>query len=146
MHLVRLSGSGPLPHPLRTHLPRPPRPPRLRPRPRPRPRSRAGIEGSTAGAVMIGFKGRTHDWLQEETFLFLNLDQRKPFIFISDSFFKFAPRYLASREAVRALVLSVFRSLFRNEKRPIGCSDSKRILIGWLTGNDFLFEWLQVFC
>lgn len=36
---------------------------------------------------MIGLKGWTHVWLQEETFLFLNLDQQKPFIFISDSYF-----------------------------------------------------------
>lgn len=36
---------------------------------------------------MISLKGWTHVWLQEETFLFLNLDQQKPFIFISDSYF-----------------------------------------------------------
>lgn len=55
--------------------------------PTPQPLSRAGMEGDTSDAVMIGLKGRTHDWLQEETFLFLNLDQWKTFIFISDSYF-----------------------------------------------------------
>lgn len=86
------------------HLPHPcPTPPH----PTPWPLNGVGIEGDTSDAVTIGLKGRTHDWLQEETFLFLNLDQWKPFIFISDSlfFFKFAPRYMASQEALRALVL-----------------------------------------
>lgn len=54
---------------------------------------------------MIGLKGWTHDWLQEEIFLFLNLDQQKPFIFISDSFFNLRLGYMASQEALRALVL-----------------------------------------
>lgn len=49
--------------------------------------SRAGIKGDTSDAFMISLKGWTRDWLQEETFLFLNLDQWKPFIFISDSYF-----------------------------------------------------------
>lgn len=64
-------------------------------------------------------EGMDCDWLQEETFLFLNLDQRKPFIFISDSLFflKFAPRYLASPEALRALVLYLGH-FFRIVKRP----------------------------
>lgn len=57
------------------------------PNPTPQSLSRADIEGVTGGAVTIGLKGRTHDWLQKETLLFLNLDQQKPFIFISDFFF-----------------------------------------------------------
>lgn len=45
----------------------------------------AGIEEAASGALTIGLKRWTHDWLQKETFLFLDLDQLKPFIFISDS-------------------------------------------------------------
>lgn len=76
--LGRLSGSW---------SPSPPLPHSTPPHPTPWPLSGAGVEGDTSDAVTIGLKGRTHDWLQEETFLFLNLDQWKPFIFISDSLF-----------------------------------------------------------
>ncbi|XP_049568769.1 beta-catenin-interacting protein 1 isoform X1 [Orcinus orca] len=67
----RLSGRG------SPSLPRPPHPTPSRPAPRPL----RILQGDTSGAVTIGLKGRTHDWLREETFLFLNLDQRKPFYF-----------------------------------------------------------------
>lgn len=70
--LGRLSGSRSPSHPTPPH---------------PRPLGGAGIAGDTSGAATIGLKGWTHDWLEEETFLFLNLDQWKPFIFISDSYF-----------------------------------------------------------
>lgn len=109
MALVWLSGSGlPSAFPLFTPLTPP----------HPTPLSRAGVKGNTGDAVVISFKGRTHDWLQEETFLFLNLDQRKPSIFISDSYFlNLRLGDMAYQVALRALVLSLFRSLFRNVKR-----------------------------
>lgn len=69
------------------HLPHPQHP--APPTPRPTATQRGHIEGDSRGVVLVGLKGRTHDWLQEETFLFLNLDQRKPFIFISDFYFFF---------------------------------------------------------
>lgn len=120
MDLGRLRGS---------RSPSPP-PPHSTP-PHPWPLSGAGIEGDTSGEVMIGLKGWTHDWLQEETFLFLNLDQWKPFIFISDLFFfKFATRvygFPGSSPSSGAL----FRSLFRNMKR----SD-------WLLKLEMNFDWL----
>lgn len=66
-----LSGRGSSPLPLAPH------PTPLCPAPRPL----SILGGDTSGAVTIGLKGRTQDWLQEETFLFLNLDQWKPFYF-----------------------------------------------------------------
>lgn len=68
----RLSGRG---------SPSLPRPHPTPPLPVPAPRPLRILQGDTSGAVTIGLKGRTHDWLREETFLFLNLDQRKPFYF-----------------------------------------------------------------
>lgn len=89
---------------------------------------------------MIGFKGWTHDWLQEETFLFLNLDQRKPFIFISDSYFlNLRLGYMASQEALRALVLSLFRSLFRNVKRSDWLLRLKKD-VDWLANGKRFFS------
>lgn len=122
MDLVWLSGSG-LPSAFPLFTP---------PHPTPRPLSRAGVKGNTGDAVVISFKGRTHDWLQEETFLFLNLDQWKPSIFISDSYFlNLRLGDMAYQVALRALVLSLFRSLFRNVKR----SD-------WLLRLKKDFDWL----
>lgn len=67
--------------------------------------------------VTIGLKGRTHDWLEEETFLFLNLDQWKPFYFYFLTIILKKEKKnpclgcMASQEALRALVLYLGHSL-----------------------------------
>ena len=124
------------------HLPSPwsPTPPHPTP-PRPAPRPLSILGGDTSGAVTIGLKGRTHDWLQEETFLFLNLDQWKPFYFyfltlILKKEKKFAPRvygFPGSSPSSGAL----FGSLFRNMRRSDWRLKLEKDLIGWLMGTFF---------
>lgn len=111
------------------------------PCPAPGPLSILG--GDTNGVVTIGLKGRTHDWLQEETFLFLNLDQWKPFYFyfltiILKKEKKFEPRvYGFPRSSPSSGAL--FGSLFRNVRRSDWRLKLEKDLIGWLMGTFFFF-------